>query len=83
MAERKHAAKQALALVVFAMDVDGSPAEMGRLLREVDDIVLVVSSLVGLVSGLLKSADDKTPGTSSAWLGGIGLSLESIHEGDS
>ena len=41
-----------------------------------DNIVLVVSSLIGLATGLLHSLDDQCPGTSGRWLRGLGLSLE-------
>ena len=75
--ERKQAAKQALALVTAAMQ-DDPQVDLVTQLREVDDIVLVVSSLVGLSTGLLRSFDDLRPGASARWLAGIGLSLESM-----
>lgn len=76
-ADRRHAAKQALAMVTAAME-DPPHVALVDQLREVDNIVLVVSSLIGLSTGLLRSFDDLRPGASARWLAGIGLSLESM-----
>lgn len=64
--------------MVTAAMADDPQVDLVTQLREVDDIVLVVSSLVGLSSGLLRSFDDLRPGASARWLAGIGLSLESM-----
>jgi hypothetical protein len=77
MVQRRHAAQQALALVVAGMD-DDPPAQ---LLSEVDDVALVVSSLVGLTTGLLRNLDERRPGTAANFLHGIGLSFEWMAEG--
>ena len=73
--DRKHAAQQALAMVTAAME-DPPHIDLVAQLREVDNIVLVVSSLIGLATGLLHSFDDLRPGASGRWLRGLGLSLE-------
>jgi hypothetical protein len=75
--ERKQAAKQALAMVTAAMEERPHVALVDQLM-EVDNIVLVVSSLIGLSTGLLRSFDDLRPGSAGRWLQGIGLSLESM-----
>ena len=75
--ERKHAAKQALAMVTASME-DPPRVALVDQLREVDNIVLVLSSLIGLSTGLLRSFDDLRPGSAARWLQGIGLSLEAM-----
>lgn len=80
MAMRRHAAQQALALVVAGMDDQPHEPLIGRLMGEVDDIALVVGSLVGLCTGLIKSLDDRYPGTADRFLTGMGLSLETMSE---
>ena len=75
--ERKHAAQQALAMVTAAME-DPPHVDLVDLLREVDNIVLVVSSLIGLSTGLLRSFEDLDRGSAGRWLKNIGLSLESM-----
>ncbi len=80
MATRQLAAQQALALVVAGMDDQPHEPLIARLLSEVEDIALVVSSLVGLCTGLLRSHDESRPGTAERFLHGIGLSLEKMTE---
>lgn len=76
--ERKHAAKQALAMVTAIMEEPSTRPDItiDQLLREVDDIPLVLASLVGLISGLLHCIDERHPGASEKWLQAAGLSLE-------
>lgn len=80
MAMRQLAAQQALALVVAGMEEQPHEPLIARLIWEADDIDLVVGSLVGLCTGLLKSLDVSRPGTAERFLRGIGLSLESMAE---
>lgn len=84
--ERKHAAQQALSMVTAAME-DSAPeggwsedttSIVVDLLRDVDNIALVVCSLIGLSTGLLRSFEDLDRGSSGRWLKNIGLSLESM-----
>lgn len=82
MAMRQLAAKQALALVAAGMDDDFPDGQLADLLDHVDDVALVVGSLVGMVTGVLKSLNDTRPGTSERFLHGMGLSLESMADGD-
>ena len=77
--DRKHAAQQALAMVTAAME-DPPHIDLGAQLREVDNIVLVVSSLIGLATGLLHSFEDLDRGSSGRWLSNIGLSLEMMGD---
>jgi hypothetical protein len=81
MAVRRRAAQQALALVVAGMDDDPNEPLCAQLLAEVEDIALVVSSLVGMCTGLLHCMDESRPGTSVGFFHGIGLSLEKMTEG--
>ncbi len=80
LATRQLAAQQTLALVVAGMDDNPHEPLIGRLLTEIEDIALVVSSLVGLCTGVLKCLDESRPGTTERFLHGLGLSLERMTE---
>ncbi len=80
LATRQLAAQQALSLVVAGMDDHPHDPLIAKLLAEVDDIALVVSSLVGLCTGVLKCLDESRPGTTERFLHGLGLSLERMTE---
>ena len=82
LAARRHAAQQALALVVAGMKDQPREPLMAKLLGEVDDVALVVGSLVGLTMGFLKSIDEIVPGAAERFLHGMGLSFETMTEED-
>lgn len=78
--ERKLAAKQALALLTASVHSNLDDELITDLIHGLEDLPLVLASVVGLASGLLKSFDDQAAGAADMWLANVGRNIEALSE---
>lgn len=81
--ERKHAAKEALAILTAAHGEDTDPCLITDLIAGQGELLPVVTaSIAGLASGLLKSFDDEHEGAANCWLAWVGQRVEAMDESE-
>ena len=77
-AEVKTAARTAMALTTAAFLNEHTTCD--AMLDEMEDPGMVAGSLVGMLEGLLKLADQHRPGSAQAWLTTVGRGIERMAE---
>lgn len=79
--ERKHAARQALAILTVAVNDEDNL--ITDLIHEQGDMLpIVTASLAGMSKGLLLSFDDQHEGASACWLAWMGQRVEAMAESE-
>ena len=81
--ERKHAAKQALAiLTVAATDELNESLITDLICGQGEALPIVTTSLAGMARGLLLSFDDEHEGAANCWLAWMGQRVEAMAESE-